>query len=209
MNRRECLALLGVGVPMSIAGCASDNPNENDDAPDGDDSTPTETRVTQVSVTDENYARENTINSISMRYNMDTRAEIQPPGSPARSPDPGNKFIVLHADITVESRRDGEIDMYGSAFVMQADGIVYDERSIRNLPEITQTVVPETTYEAWSSFEVPEDTTEATLRATDLDAWFDYPTEALSRPTTVSLRRSRRSSHIVPSATRRARSRSS
>ncbi|WP_152420909.1 hypothetical protein [Halorubrum coriense] len=161
------------GITFGLAGCTGGG-DGGDNSGDDEADTP---NVSQVSVSGENYGQENAINTLTLRYSTNTTAELNPPDSPARSPDSGNKFVILNAEVEVESEVEGEIDVYGSAIGLESEGVVYDGRSIPNLSELDQTVRPEATYEAWAQFQVPENVTEATLIGVDVEAWFDGSTQ--------------------------------
>ncbi|WP_434521973.1 hypothetical protein [Halorubrum sp. AS12] len=176
MDRRNVLSSILAGSTFGFAGCTGDSGGSN--SPEADDESD-EPNVSQVSVSAEDHGNENSINTLTLRYATDTTAELDPPDSPARSPDSGNKLVILHTEVEVNRETEGKIDVYGSAIGLEAGGVMYEGRSIPNLPELTQTARPEATYEAWAQFEVPEDVTEATLIAVDVGAWFDSPTQIL------------------------------
>lgn len=176
MQRRLVLGSILAGATFGFAGCTGDSDGSTSSEADGETDEP---NISQVSVSAEDHGQENSINTLTLRYTTNTTAELDPPDSPARSPDSGNKFVLLHAEVEVNRETEGEIDVYGTAIGLEAGGVVSEARSIPNLPEITQTVRPEATYEAWAQFEVPEDVTEATLIAVDVEAWFDSPTQIL------------------------------
>lgn len=179
MNRRDVLgSILATGTSV-FAGCSGGSDGDNGSESDGE-ANPTD--ISPVTVSAEDYTRENPINTITIRYASDTLTELNPPDWPATPPDSGQKFVILHTEVLVEREIGGEIDMYGTPISLEAEGVVYQSRSIPNLPELTQTVRPEATYEAWAQSEVPEDVTEATLIAVDVEAWFDRPTQILFEP---------------------------
>lgn len=175
-------ALLALGSVAVASGCTdtSDEPETTDDNSVSDtnnEENDSQTEIADVTVGSDDHTLENGLLSITIRYITNTVSEIDPPDSTARSAASGQKFLVVRAEVTVESELTENIDVYGSVVGLEADGIIYDGRSIRNLPGLTQTVTPGTTYDAWIQYEIPEDVTEATLVATNPRNWFDYSVE--------------------------------
>jgi hypothetical protein len=113
---------------------------------------------------------------MSVEYSTNTVSAISPPDVYTQEPDPGNKFVVVRADVTIESERDGQVEVYGSVITLEAEGIIYDGSSIQGRSGFTKTVVPGTTYEAWKYFEVPEEVNQATLTTSDPNLWFSRRT---------------------------------
>lgn len=179
MERRRYLELLGLSSTLTLAGCASSNDNGDNPSGDNNDQSPSEPNVTPVSVIAEDHDIESPVNTMQVNYATDTVAEIQPPDAPARTADSGNKLVVLHGEVTVESRLEDQIDVYGSVLALQAGGIVSEGRGIRNMQSFTVTVAPGATFDAWTAFQVAEDASEATLMAVDVDTWFSQRTEVL------------------------------
>lgn len=185
MHRRTLLSSIAAATVVGVAGCSGEENTgaDNDETPTpsatpAPTSTPTPS-VTPVSVTAESPKMETAVYTLTLRYATAAVTEIKPPDSYATSPDSGNKFVVLHSQVSVEGEIDEQLDVYGSAVALQADGVVYESRSIQDMPELTQTVLPGATYDAWVRFEVPEDVTEATLTTVDKSAWFEYPTKVV------------------------------
>jgi len=149
-----------------IAGCTA----ESDESPESE-----QPDVTTVSVSAEDYQAENAVNTITFRYATATRRTINPPGTIEYTPDSGNKFVLFHAEATVETERE-QLDVYGSVIALRADGIIHSGNAIVDVPDFSQTVVSGATFDGWARFEVPTDVTEATLTATDVGLYFNYPT---------------------------------
>jgi predicted flap endonuclease-1-like 5' DNA nuclease len=132
----------------------------------------------QVSVAGNDYTPDFATDTMSVEYSANTVSVISPPDeSYTQEPDEGNKFVVVRADVTIESEREGQVEVFGSVIALEAGGIIHSGSSIQGLPELTKTVVPGTTYEAWKYFEVPEDVTQATLTTSNPNAWFSRRTE--------------------------------
>lgn len=189
MERRQFIIksvpIVSTGILSGcLGGGEDDEPDQQTEEPQDEDSQKqgnggATRQVTEVSVSGDNYTPQAAMQRMTIEYNTATTTEINPPDSLAREPDSGNKFVVLRGDVTVDSEFEGQINVYGSVVTLQAGGLVVDGRPIRGLPELTQTVVPGATFEAWKYFEVSEDVTEASLTTSDPDAWFDRRTEII------------------------------
>lgn len=181
MDRREYLFLVGAASTLTLAGCSSNDDEDNENGGESDDENENggdtnDENLESASVSAENHEVPSPVHTITIEYAANTTSELQPPNSPAEEAAAGMKFVVIHGKVTVESELDSEIDMYGSAIGLQAGGIIMDGRSIRDVQSFTQTVVPGTTFDGWTAFEVSADTTEAMLVGTDVDAWFSERT---------------------------------
>lgn len=147
-TRRMLIAAIGGSATIALSGCleeeAEDNPEDtgdddtNPEDSEGDDTEgdtngeESQTGVADVNVRSEDYARENAVLSITIRYATNTVGEFDPPDSSTRSAASGQKFVIVHAEITVDSELDDNIDVYGSAIGLDAEGIIEDGRSIHD-----------------------------------------------------------------------------
>lgn len=179
MDRRQYLTSIGVLAAGGIAGCtsSSDSDNSGDDG-DSEDSGGNGNQgtsgVTQVSVSGKDYTVENAVNTVTFNYATRTAEEAA-----GREPDSDNKWVILHAEVEFESELDGQVDIYGSAIGLEADGVVAEGSTVIDQPSLSQTVTPGASYDGWTAYQVAEDVTEATLVGTDVESWFDNPTEIL------------------------------
>jgi len=177
MDRREYLSLLGGGTAITVAGCSSED-NGNGDNPSTTTTEETDTpAVPSVSVTSEGLQIDDSVHTITVRYATNTL----PPNSSTLSPGTGQKFLVLHGEVTVESESDSTLDFY-AVWGIEADGVIYEGRVIPNLPTFTKTVNPPATFEGWLAYEIPEDVTEATLTTVDADLYYDLTPSVLFEP---------------------------
>lgn len=165
MHRRHFVCALAAGGG-GFAGCTS---GDGEDTENNEDTESND--VPSVSVTSEDYAVEEPMNIIDVRYATDAVAEFEPPDSYTHSPDSGNKYLLMHAEIAVETEFD-QLDIYGTAVALRANGIITTGHSVSGQSSITQTVVSGTTYDGWTAFEIPMDTNEATLIPNDVSSWF-------------------------------------
>lgn len=65
------------------------------------------------------------------------------------------------------------MEVYGSAWGLDAEGVIQDGVTIIDLPGLSQTVTPGATYDGWEAYQVPEGVTQAKLVGTDVDLLFD------------------------------------
>jgi hypothetical protein len=180
MHRRRYLASIGVLTAGGIAGCSGDTESDNsgDDngnsVSNGGNQNRTTSEVTQVSVSGEDYTVENAVNTVIFNYATQTATEAA-----GLDPDSGNKWVILHAEVEFESELDGQVDIYGSAIGLEANGVVAEGINVIDQPSLSQTVTSGASYDGWTAYQVATDVTEATLVGTDVGSWFDNPTEIL------------------------------
>ena len=181
MDRRQLLAVMGATGLTALAGCSGGSDDGNGVENENNDGSSDSDSVTPVALSDENRDIQNQFLTLSVRYNSRTAAQFDPPNESVQEAESGNKMVIVRCEVGVDTRREDSepIDVYGSAFKLRADGVYYDLYPSIYYESIDQTVAPGTLYTGWMIFEVPEDTSEATLTTQDADAWFDLPVDIL------------------------------
>ena len=174
-RRRRALQAIGAGMGAMVAGClGGDDTGDDEEADDGNDAP----RLIPVEVSSEDTDMAGNSHSVRLRYATDTVARL-PPDMVDSGAAPGNKFVILSAEVSVSSVRSDPITVFASSFGLEFGGSRYEATSFPNLPGLSSHVNPPTTYEAWAKFEIPEEAEEATLIAIDPGLFFDLPTDVL------------------------------
>jgi hypothetical protein len=177
MRRRAYISSVAVLSSVAAAGCSSDSDNGdtgNEESGNGDSGNQQTPSVSQVSVSAEDYTAVNAVQTINLSYATQTAIDGY-----MRDPDSGNKWVILHGEITFESELDSEVDIYSSAIALETNGVISEATIVAGQSGLSQTVRPGATFDGWQAFQVPEETEEATLVGNDVDAWYDNPTEIL------------------------------
>lgn len=169
MNRRRFVLAAGVSLASGLSGCTDDTDgggggngggsgdsgdSGGDISSDGGSDNQTTPSVEKISVSAEDYSQERAYNSLKFRYATKTVAKLRSPDGAAREPDSGNKYLVLHGEITFESESNEQVDVYGgSATGLSADQVVYSGVTILNLPGLKRTVTSGATFDGWTAYQ--------------------------------------------------------
>lgn len=152
MNRRQFLAL---AATTAVAGCGENAPGRG---------TPPQAPLPPVTLSAVDTTVENPEVSLRFVYNWAVQSEI--PLDSTTRPNPGNKWLVLRADVTNrgESSQNLSADQY---VIRTAEGAYSFTLTLTDWALVSKQAAPGETVTGWLVFQIPSPVTEATLAVTE------------------------------------------